>query len=160
VPRPRDGRDSHDAASARSRDTRQRLLEVRGEVICPKRGSATLTTKRSAAVRTPNRRVHYHFGDKEHLYARSSQYAEQCAAESSPADLAPDAPAEKRLRAQSSHFSSASSTRVNRAWLGKLMAREMSEPTPGLDVIVQEKNPRHLPIREAIVRELLGPGLG
>jgi len=43
------------------------------------------------------------------------------------------------------------------AWLGKLMAREMSEPTPGLDVIVQEKIASPT-IRGGIVRELLGRG--
>src|SRR3989442_7067540 len=38
------------------------------------------------------------------------------------------------------------------------MAREMSEPTPGLDVIVQEKIRGTYRRVEAIVRELLGPG--
>src|SRR5881397_4237816 len=38
------------------------------------------------------------------------------------------------------------------------MAREMSEPTPGLDVIVQEKIRGTYRRVEAIVRELVGPG--
>src|SRR5947199_6963120 len=37
------------------------------------------------------------------------------------------------------------------------MAREMSEPTPGLDVIVQEKIRGTYRRVEAIVRELVGP---
>jgi len=44
------------------------------------------------------------------------------------------------------------------AWLGKLMAREMSQPTPALDVIVQEKMRTTYRRVDAIVRELLGPG--
>ena len=38
------------------------------------------------------------------------------------------------------------------------MAREISEPTPGLDVIVQEKIRGTYRRVEAIVRELVGPG--
>src|SRR5262249_41566641 len=103
--------------------------------------------------------VHYHFGDKEQLYRAVIQHAEQCAAESSPVDLAPDAPAEKRLRAHVESFLVRLFDEGQPAWFGKLMAREMSEPTPGLDVIVQEKIRVSYGFVEAIVRELLGPGV-
>src|SRR2546428_490022 len=78
--------------------------------------------------------------------------------ESRPGDVAPGAPAEKRLRAHIESFLVRLFDEGHPAWLGKLMAREMSEPTPGLDVIVQEKIRGTYRRVEAIVRELVGPG--
>ena len=144
--------------SARSHDTRQRLLEAAGEVFA-ERGFRDATTQEICRRADANiAAVHYHFGDKEELYRTVIQYAEQCAAESSPADTAPDAPAEERLRAHIESFLTRFFDEGQPAWLGKLMAREMSEPTPGLDVIVQEKIRGTYRRVEAIVRELVGPG--
>src|SRR5207244_4687060 len=78
-------------------------------------------------------------------------------AERAPADVAPGAPAEKRLRAHIESFLVRLFDEGHPAVLGKLMAREMSEPTPGLDVIVQEKIRGTYRRVEALVRELLGP---
>jgi hypothetical protein len=56
-----------------------------------------------------------------------------------PADRALYGPAEKRLRAHIESFLVRLFDERQSAWLGKLMAREMSEPTPGFDVIVHER---------------------
>jgi len=144
--------------SGRSRDTRQRLLEAAGEVFA-ERGFRDATTQEICRRADANiAAVHYHFGDKEELYRTVIQYAEERAAESAPADVAPGAPAEKRLRAHIESFLVRLFDEGHPAWLGKLMAREMSEPTPGLDVIVQEKIRGTYRRVEAIVRELVGPG--
>jgi len=125
--------------SVRSRDTRQRLLEVAGEVFAG-RGFRDATIQQICRRADANiAAVHYHFGDKEELYRTVIQYAEQCASENPPADRAPDAPAEKRLRAHIESFLVRLFDEGQPAWLGKLMAREMSEPTPGFDVIVHER---------------------
>src|SRR5262249_5058158 len=87
-----------------SRDTRQRLLEAAGEVFAD-RGFRDATIKEICRRADANiAAVHYHFGDKEEFYRTVIQYAEQCAPENSPADRAPDAPAEKRLRAHIESF--------------------------------------------------------
>src|SRR2546422_1059492 len=144
--------------SARSRDTRQRLLEAAGEVFAG-RGFRDATIQEICRSADANiAAVHYHFGDKEQLYRAVIQYAEQRAAESYPADAAPDAPAEKRLRAHIESFLVRLFDEGHPAWLGKLMAREMSQPTPALDVIVQEKIRTTYRRVDAIARELLGPG--
>ena len=144
--------------TARSRDTRQRLLEAAGEVFA-ERGFRDATIQEICRRADANiAAVHYHFGDKEQLYRAVIQYSEQCAAESSSADAAPDTPAEKRLRAHIESFLLHLFDVGQPAWLGKLIAREMAEPTPGLDVIVQEKFRGTYGRVEAIVRELLGPG--
>jgi hypothetical protein len=72
--------------------------------------------------------------------------------------VAPEAPAEKRLRAHIESFLVRLFDEGQPAWFGKLMAREMSDPTPGLDVIVQEKVRVSYRRVEAIVRELVGSG--
>src|ERR1043166_877410 len=98
--RPRRGRMT--PPSGRSRDTRQRLLEVAGEVFA-ERGFRDATIQEICRRADANiAAVHYHFGDKEELYRTVIQYAEERAAES--ADVAPDAPAEKRLRAHIESF--------------------------------------------------------
>ena len=144
--------------SGRSRDTRQRLLEAAGEVFA-ERGFRDATIQEICRRADANiAAVHYHFGDKEELYRTVIQYAEQCAPENAPADVAPEAPAEKRLRAHIESFLVRLFDEGQPAWFGKLMAREMSDPTPGLDVIVQEKVRVSYRRVEAIVRELVGSG--
>ncbi len=143
--------------SARSRDTRQRLLEAAGEVFA-ERGFRDATVQEICRRAAANiAAVHYHFADKEQLYGAVIQYAEECAADDHPADIAPDAPAEKRLRRHIESFLLRLLDDGHPAWLGKLMAREMSQPTPALDVIVQEKIRTTYRRVDAIVRELLGP---
>jgi len=115
------------------------LLEAAGEVFAD-RGFRDATIQDICRRADANiAAVHYHFGDKEQLYRTVIQYAEERAAESAPADVAPDAPAEKRLRAHIESFLVRLFDERQSAWLGKLMVREMSEPTPGFDVIVHER---------------------
>jgi len=143
--------------SARSRDTCRRLLEAAGEVFA-ERGFRDATVQEICRRADANiAAVHYHFADKEQLYRAVIQYAEECAADSHPADIAPDTPAEKRLGAHIESFLLRLLDEGHPTWLGKLMAREMSQPTPALDVIVQEKIHATYRRVDAIVRELLGP---
>src|SRR3989441_12906972 len=84
--------------SARSRDTRQRLLEAAGEVFA-ERGFRDATIQEICRRADANiAAVHYHFADKERLYRTVIPYAEGCAGDSPPAGIAPDTPAERRVR--------------------------------------------------------------
>src|SRR4029077_18806791 len=77
--------------SARSRDTRKRLLEAAGEVFA-ERGFRDATIQEICRRADANiAAVHYHFADKEQLYRAVIQYAEECAPDSHPDDIAPDA---------------------------------------------------------------------
>ena len=144
--------------SARSRDTRQRLLEAAGEVFA-ERGFRDATVQEICRRAEANiAAVNYHFADKEQLYRAVIQYAEACAVDSHPAAIAPDTPAEKRLRAHIESFLLRLLDEGHPTWLGKLMAREMSQPTPALDVIVRENIHTTYRRVHAIVLELLGPG--
>src|SRR5437868_7338938 len=92
--------------NGRSAETRHRLLEAAGEAFAE-------NGFRSATIADICRRahaniaaVHYHFGDKERLYAEVIEYADRCAREArgpEPA-LPPGVSAAERLRAHVASF--------------------------------------------------------
>ena len=121
--------------------TRQQLIAAAGEVFAE-------VGFRNATVREICRRaganiaaVNYHFGDKERLYTEVLHYAHEMAMKKHPLlpDLGPDTPAEKRLRAFIHSLLSRIFDEGSGAWHGKLMAREMIEPTAALDALVEER---------------------
>jgi AcrR family transcriptional regulator len=129
----------HGAAS--HAETRRRLLEAAGEVFAE-------SGFRDATVREICRRaganvaaINYHFGDKEKLYAEVLRYAQGKALEKYPLllDVAADAPPEKRLRAFVQSLLLRIFDKGPTAWHGKLMSREMIEPSAALDSLVEER---------------------
>ncbi len=72
----------------RSADTRARLLEAAVEVFAEE-GFRGATIQRICKLAGANiAAAHYHFGDKEGLYAAVFEYAERHAAERTPAETA------------------------------------------------------------------------
>lgn len=130
------------ASDAAGRDaTRRQLLEAAGEVFAEE-------GFRDATVREICRRaganvaaINYHFGDKETLYAEVLRYAHGKALEKYPPllDVAADAPPEKKLRAFVLSFLLRIFDKGRAAWHGKLMSREMIEPSSALDSLVEER---------------------
>ncbi|MGH7994604.1 MAG: TetR/AcrR family transcriptional regulator, partial [Limisphaerales bacterium] len=119
-------------------ETRGQLLEAAGEVFAE-------IGFRNATVREICRRaganvaaVNYHFGDKETLYAEVLRDSQQKAFEKYPPLLgvAADAPPEEKLRAfiQSFLLRIFDSGTITR--FGKIMSREMVEPTGALDLLL------------------------
>ena len=122
-------------------ETRRQLLEAAGEVFAE-------AGYRDATVREICRRaganvaaVNYHFGDKETLYAEVLRFSQNRALEKYPPLLgvAADAPPEKRLRAFVQSLLLRIFDKGPTAWHGKIMLREMIEPTAALDSIVEER---------------------
>jgi AcrR family transcriptional regulator len=122
-------------------ETRQMLLEAAGEVFAE-------AGFRNATVREICRRaganiaaVNYHFGDKERLYSEVLRYSHGKTLEKYPPllGLAENAPPEKKLRA----FVLSLLLRIfdtgPTSWHGRLMAREMIEPSAALDSLVEER---------------------
>jgi AcrR family transcriptional regulator len=129
---------SGDASHA---ETRRQLLEAAGEVFAE-------AGFRDATVREICRRaganvaaVNYHFGDKEKLYTEVLRYAQTKALEKYPLllDVAVNAPPEKRLRAFVQSLLLRIFDKGPTAWHGKLMSREMIEPSAALDSLVEER---------------------
>jgi len=121
--------------------TRHQLLEAAGEVFAE-------VGFRHATVREICRRaganiaaVNYHFGDKEALYTEVLRYSQQRAVEKFPPllDVSPNAAPEKKLRAFVLSLLLRIFDKGPTAWHGKLMSREMIEPTAALDSLVEER---------------------
>jgi AcrR family transcriptional regulator len=122
-------------------ETRRHLLEAAGEVFAE-------AGFRDATVREICRRaganiaaVNYHFGDKETLYLEVLRFAHGRTLEKYPPllGIAVDAPPEKKLRAFVHSLLLRIFDKGPTAWHGKVMLREMIEPTAALDSLVEER---------------------
>jgi TetR/AcrR family transcriptional regulator, regulator of cefoperazone and chloramphenicol sensitivity len=139
--------------------TRQRLLEVAGEVFAE-------YGYRAATIREICRRaganvaaVNYHFRDKDGLYAKCLTYWLAEAMKKYPPDMGvtPDSAPELRLRAFVRSFVFRILDESRHAWYGKLIARNLVETTPFLDTCV-EQSVRPMSQRlYGMIREIVGP---
>jgi len=137
-------------------ETRQRLLEAAGEVFA-EHGFRDATVREICEKARANvAAAHYHFGDKEELYAAVFDYAKNCAKEQLDSKLAGATTPEERLRAYGRFFLTRFFDEGRPAWLGKLVAQEMIEPTKVLDDLVNERiRPNHERLK-TIVCDLIG----
>jgi len=142
-----------------NRETRLRLLEAAGEVFAEQgfRGATIrdICSRAEANIAA----VNYHFGDKEKLYQAVLRHWLGEALRRFPPDgnLPPSAPAKERLRAFVRSWLFRMLGEGTPAWHGRLMAREMSEPTAAFDsVLVETVRPMSQRLG-GIMRELLGP---
>jgi AcrR family transcriptional regulator len=137
--------------------TRQRLLDAAGEVFAEVGYRAATIREICAKAEANVAAVNYHFRDKDGLYEDVVAYAHGCAMAShpSPVDLARLSPAE-----QLSGFVRAFLLRLldagRPAWHGRLMARELVEPTAALDRIVRESIRAQSELLMGIVRAVAG----
>ena len=135
---------------------RQRLLDAAGEIFAE--GGFHQATVRKICRRAGANvgAISYHFGDKARLYQAALAQAQ--GGPDDPTSLREAAaPPQRRLR-------ELVVTRLLRvfdddrpAWHGKLLSREMVDPTPALDALVDERIRPRCELLQAIVRELLGP---
>ena len=141
-------------------ETRERLMTAAGEVFA-EQGYRNTTVREICQRAGANvAAVNYHFGDKERLYAEVIRDAHRAAMTKYPSDLglAPGASAEQRLHAFVRSFFFRIFDEGRPAWHGKLIAREIAEPTAALNDIVDEGIRPHFLALRAIVTELLGGG--
>lgn len=141
-------------------DTKRRLLEAAGELFS-RQGFKAATVRTICRMAHANvAAVHYHFGGKDGLYTALLTEAFTTGLRRHPPDLGlpAGAPAEERLFAFIHSFLLRMLGDGKSAWCGKLMDREMRDPTQALDQIVE----RHiLPLSaylRAIIAEILGNG--
>jgi AcrR family transcriptional regulator len=121
--------------------TRLQLIEAAGEVFAE-------VGFQNATVREICRRaganvaaVNYHFGDKENLYNEVIRYSHHKAYEKYPPflDVPASAPAEKRLHAFVHSLLLRIFEKDCTAWHGRVMSREMIEPTAALESLIDER---------------------
>ena len=122
-------------------ETRRLLLEAAGTVFA-EFGFRDATVREICHRAGANiAAVNYHFGDKENLYAEVLRYSQAKSIEKYPPllNVGPEASPEEKLRA----FIHSLLLRVFEngpiSWHGKIMSREMVDPTAALDAIIAEK---------------------
>jgi AcrR family transcriptional regulator len=139
-------------------ETRHQLLEAAGEVFAE-------VGFHHATVREICRRaganvaaVNYHFGDKETLYLEVLRHSQHKAFAKYPPLLgvAADALPEEKLRAFVRSFLLRIFDEGSIAWFGKMMSREMVEPTEALDSLVAERLQPMANLLRGLVAEILG----
>lgn len=152
-----------DLAPEQLADTRQRLLQAAGEVFA-EQGFRQATVRDIIERAGANiAAVNYHFRDKLGLYNAALQHWVGAAYDRYPADggLPPRAPARQRLTAFIRAFLFRLLDSGVPSWHGQLMAREMSDPTPGvLERLIDSHIRPHSQLLFGIVRELIGPAAG
>ena len=136
--------------------TRERLIHAAGEEFA-RRGFRDATVRDICARAGANvAAVNYHFGDKDGLYIAAMRYSLVLAREKYPVRIEAGEDAPTRLR----HYVRGMLSRLlddgRPAWHGKLMSREMVEPTPALARVVEEAIGPMYALLLSIVAELLG----
>jgi TetR/AcrR family transcriptional regulator, regulator of cefoperazone and chloramphenicol sensitivity len=140
--------------------TRPALLEAAGLVFAERgfRGTTVRQICRRAGANVAA--INYHFGNKENLYLEVIRHAHRQALAKYPFDLGVQAadPAADRLRAYVRSFLLRIFDPGPTAWMSKLIAMEMINPSGALDSLVRERIRPMAKILGGIVAELLGPG--
>ena len=139
-------------------NTRDRILEAAGEVFAE-------VGFRCATVRTICERagvnvaaVNYHFGSKEKLYYEVLKYWHEFAIKKYPPLLGVNetAPPEEKLRAFILSLLFRILDKGKPAWFGRLMGREMAEPTRAFDHMVKEVMRPLNELLASIVQRIVG----
>ena len=145
-------------SSGREDETRARLLDAAGEIFSCKGFHAATVREITKTARANVAAIHYHFGSKDRLYLAALEHAHAEAMRLYPPELGlpPDASPETRLYAYVRALLLRLTEKNRHAWLSRLMAREMAEPTPNLAVVVERCLAPASAVLRGIVTELLG----
>jgi AcrR family transcriptional regulator len=123
----------------RDRETRERLLKAAAQLFAD-RGFKKVTVREICRVARANvAAVNYHFGDKTGLYREVLQLAIDTMRSTN--DVARDAgkglPADEQLR-QYITISMCRAMSGGAPWIPRLIHREMTDPTPTFDAIIEQ----------------------
>jgi TetR/AcrR family transcriptional regulator, regulator of cefoperazone and chloramphenicol sensitivity len=140
-------------------ETRQRLLEAAGEVFAERGFHKATVREICQRARANVAAVNYHFHNKQGLYAAVLKYTLRCASDkyALPTVLVTRANAAEQLRAIVAARLGVVFDPGRPAWHGKLMAREVIEPTAALEALVKDELEPLFRRLESCVRALLGP---
>ena len=140
----------------KSAETRRRLLDAAIEIFAEKGFRGATIEQISRRAGTNIAAAHYHFGSKEGLYAAVFDHAER-QRPPVPSPEPSDVPPAERLHAHITGFLSRLLDPARPAWMARLLAQEMIEPTPALDRLVRRRMRANHEQFAVIIRDLLGP---
>jgi len=150
-----------DHGSGSNADCRERILEAAGEIFaeCGFRGATVRKICERAKVNVAA--INYYFGGKEKLYSEVLRHWHDFAIGKYPLLLGvgEDAPAEEQLRAFIRSLLFRLLDNGKPAWFGKLMMREMTEPTRAFERLVKEIVRPRDKMLASIVQKILGTPL-
>ena len=138
--------------------TRHRILDAAGEVFAElgfQKATVRKICKRAGANLAA---INYHFGEKERLYFEVLKYGHEISMQKYPLDfgLNRDLPPEERLQNYIRLFLLRMFDEGKPSWYGKLIAKEMTEPTQAFDRLVREVVRPLNKFLASIVQELVG----
>jgi AcrR family transcriptional regulator len=137
-------------------DTRNRLLVAAAEVFAEQGFRHARISDICQRAQANIAAVNYHFGDKESLYLAVVQKLDaESKADATYMQIDPNAPPEEKLQTFIREFLAILLKSGPSTWLGKLMAREMIEPTAALDYMIEKVIPPVDGAVRGIVGELL-----
>ncbi|MGE5245539.1 MAG: CerR family C-terminal domain-containing protein [Betaproteobacteria bacterium] len=139
-------------------ETRRRLLEVAARLFS-KHGFKRVTVREICREAHANvAAVNYHFGDKLGLYTEVVRVAIDVIRGTRELSIqeAEGGTPEERLRAFIRVFLRRLVGQGRDSWIHNLMSREMADPTPALDLVVEEAIRPRLAYVGGIVAELMG----
>ena len=141
-------------------DTKQRLLNAAGQIFADK-GFAAASVREICQQAAANvAAVHYHFGDKRHLYVSAVRTAQCTQAEAIPfPDFPPAMPAAERLRMFIGTMFERMLDANRPRWHLQLMLRELSHPTEACEAIVTDYIRPMAETLKSILVDLLPPAL-
>jgi len=144
--------------SARDQETRERLLTTAARLFAD-RGFKKVTVRDICRVAHANvAAVNYHFGDKLGLYREVLQLAAEALRSTTEAAKqgAEGCPADEKLR-RFVHVQLGRMLGVQRDdWIHRLINREIADPTPALDTLVEQGLRPRLEYLASIVAGILG----
>jgi AcrR family transcriptional regulator len=147
-----------DYNASSSPDCRERILEAAGEIFaeCGFRGSTVRKICDRAGVNVAA--INYYFGGKEKLYSEVLGHWHDFAIQKYPLllGLGEDAPVEARLHAFIRSLLFRLLDKGKPAWFGKLMVREMTEPTRAFERLVREIVGPRDKILASIIQKMIG----
>ncbi len=148
-----------DAPSTENGGVRERLLQAAFEVFAEQGFKKTTVRDICCRADVNVASVNYYFGSKQELYEEVCRYSCGAAGESPPIfPLNGLVSPEKKLQSFVQQFMQTILLQGASSLQGKIMAREMMEPTSALQIIVQEMiRPRHEQL-SGIIRGILGDG--
>lgn len=142
--------------------TRQRLLET-AAALFSQRGFNNVTVREICSEARANvAAVNYHFRDKFGLYREVVRGAIEAMRGTSEAarEAGAGGSAEEKLRTYIEVFLRRVAVNGRDSWIHRLMNHEMTDPTPALDLIVDEAIRPRLEYLSGVIAELLGCSAG
>jgi AcrR family transcriptional regulator len=138
--------------------TKQKILDAAGKIFAARGFQAATVREICKEAGVNGAAINYHFRDKKSLYFDTLRYWQAAAFQKYPHIRETDTllPPEERLKAFIIQFLSRMLNEGRASWFGKLMAKEVIDPTEGLDIVVEEAIRPAFGVLRAIVAELLG----